>query len=118
MVACLSLCTSAFHIQRMQPAFTLAFFAAAGGGDQTPGAEAAAAPSASGPPLALPLPWESYFDQLTEVDCPARGARFTVYEAGIAGPVVLCLHGGGYSGLTWALFAQRLRDRWGSARQP
>lgn len=25
---------------------------------------------------------------------------------------MLCLHGGGYSGLTWSLVAQQLKGRW------
>lgn len=30
---------------------------------------------------------------------------------GSSGPVVLCLHGGGYTGLSWALIARRLKDK-------
>ena len=35
-----------------------------------------------------------------------------VYLAGTTGPVVFCLHGGGYSGLTWALLAKPLKGRY------
>lgn len=31
--------------------------------------------------------------------------------AGNSGPVLLCLHGGGYTGLSWALIARALKDR-------
>ena len=37
------------------------------------------------------------------------GATFNVYLSGDSGPVVLCLHGGGYTGLTWAPFATALQ---------
>ena len=33
---------------------------------------------------------------------------YRVYLAGAQGPVLLCLHGGGYTGMTWAVCAQRL----------
>ncbi|KAF6248317.1 Alpha/Beta hydrolase protein [Scenedesmus sp. NREL 46B-D3] len=32
-----------------------------------------------------------------------------VYQAGCSGAVVLCLHGGGYTGLTWSLVAKHLK---------
>lgn len=32
---------------------------------------------------------------------------FRIYLAGCEGPVLVLLHGGGYSGLTWALFTVR-----------
>ena len=35
----------------------------------------------------------------------------TVCGTGSSGPVVLCLHGGGYSGMSWALVAALLKDR-------
>jgi Alpha/beta hydrolase family len=33
-----------------------------------------------------------------------------VYLAGKTGPIFLCLHGGGYTGLSWALVAERLKE--------
>jgi protein phosphatase methylesterase 1 len=73
---------------------------------------AAAPPGAGAPPAAfvqqLPAPWELYFTGRHTVACPSRGARFNVYTAGGAGPVVLCLHGGGMTGLSWALLAKLL----------
>lgn len=41
----------------------------------------------------------------------SRRGSFAVYTAGSEGAVVLCLHGGGYTGLTWSLVAQRLKAR-------
>ena len=54
-----------------------------------------------------PLGWEGYFDSAEELEVQGRGT-FRVYRAGGAGLVLLLLHGGGYSGLTWALMARRL----------
>ncbi|KAI3424160.1 hypothetical protein D9Q98_009519 [Chlorella vulgaris] len=61
--------------------------------------------------LPLPLPWTAYFDRRQRVRCPERQATFNVYTAGSSGPVLLCLHGGGYTGLSWSLLAQQLKDR-------
>lgn len=49
--------------------------------------------------------------------CARSSGRFNVYEAGSSGPVLLCIHGGGYTGMSWALFASKLKDRCGSARR-
>jgi protein phosphatase methylesterase 1 len=40
----------------------------------------------------------------------SRGS-FTTYQAGSAGAVVFCLHGGGYTGLTWSLVAKQLKQQ-------
>ncbi|KAG1657012.1 hypothetical protein FOA52_012013 [Chlamydomonas sp. UWO 241] len=37
-----------------------------------------------------------------------RGS-FNVYSAGASGPIVLCIHGGGYTGLTWSLLAEKMK---------
>ena len=34
-----------------------------------------------------------------------------IYTAGKEGPILLCLHGGGYTGLTWAPLAKRVKKR-------
>ncbi|GBF94379.1 phosphatase methylesterase [Raphidocelis subcapitata] len=79
-----------------------------GAPDQTrPDAEQ---PSCSGRSVEL-RHWEDYFDACDRVEVPGRGS-FAVYTAGSTGAVVLCLHGGGYTGLTWSLVAQRLKDRY------
>ena len=59
-----------------------------------------------------------------QVCCPCSSGRSPhsfgcrVYSAGEAGPVIFCLHGAGYTGLTWSMLAARLKDRWGSAQLP
>lgn len=44
------------------------------------------------------------------VVCACRGT-FTTYMAGSSGAVVFCLHGGGYTGLTWSLVAKQLKQQ-------
>uniref|UniRef100_A0A7S0R4Y3 protein phosphatase methylesterase-1 n=1 Tax=Pyramimonas obovata TaxID=1411642 RepID=A0A7S0R4Y3_9CHLO len=51
--------------------------------------------------------WDSYFDTRENVEVPGRGS-FQVYRAGKSGPVLFCLHGGGYTGLTWACMVSNL----------
>jgi len=53
--------------------------------------------------------WDSYFDtrQIVEVDSD----KFCVYTLGSGSCTVLCLHGGGHSSLSWALFARELSNR-------
>mmetsp|Transcript_35023 Transcript_35023/g.99272 ORF Transcript_35023/g.99272 Transcript_35023/m.99272 type:complete len:381 (-) Transcript_35023:206-1348(-) len=55
--------------------------------------------------------WDQYFDQSHDIPVETRGT-FRVYTAGNQGPVVFCLHGGGYTGLTWSLLASRLKDKY------
>ncbi|WIA30381.1 hypothetical protein OEZ86_000467 [Tetradesmus obliquus] len=55
--------------------------------------------------------WRDYWDSKQQVDIEGRGS-FNVYTAGSSGAVVLCLHGGGYTGLTWSLVAKHLKDRY------
>ncbi len=45
---------------------------------------------------------------ISSVAC--RG-NFTTYLAGDHGAVVFCLHGGGYTGLTWSLVAKQLKQQ-------
>lgn len=57
-----------------------------------------------------PLSWNNYFDDMKDVE--VNGDIFRVYICGdnaeqINQPLLLLLHGGGYSALTWALFAVR-----------
>ncbi|KAF8069435.1 protein phosphatase methylesterase 1 [Scenedesmus sp. PABB004] len=55
--------------------------------------------------------WDEYWDERRSLELPGRGS-FNVYTAGGEGAVVLCLHGGGYTGLTWSLVARQLKDRY------
>ncbi|XP_076343764.1 protein phosphatase methylesterase 1 isoform X2 [Tachypleus tridentatus] len=54
-----------------------------------------------------PLSWDSYFEKRLDVHA-GEGNIFRVYTAGNSGPLLLLLHGGGYSGLSWALFCSEI----------
>lgn len=54
--------------------------------------------------LYTPLPWNQYFDSCEDVKI-SEGNVFRVYRSGKTGPLLILLHGGGYNGLTWALFS-------------
>lgn len=49
-----------------------------------------------------PVKWDKYFEN--EQSLLIDGEKFHIYMKGDTGPLLLPLHGGGYSGLTWALF--------------
>ncbi|KAL6525304.1 hypothetical protein OROMI_030897 [Orobanche minor] len=57
------------------------------------------------------LDWSVYFDQEDDIHIPDSDNVFHIYEAGTEGPVVLCLHGGGYSGLSFALSASKIKEK-------
>ncbi|KAM1092586.1 hypothetical protein ACFX19_020149 [Malus domestica] len=44
------------------------------------------------------LDWTEYFDKEDDISIPESNDIFHLYTAGTDGPVVFCLHGGGYSG--------------------
>ncbi|KAG9456866.1 hypothetical protein H6P81_001374 [Aristolochia fimbriata] len=58
-----------------------------------------------------PLSWSDYFDRAEDVCIPGSNDVFRVYTAGSEGPVVFCLHGGGYSGLSFALAASKIKEK-------
>ncbi|KAG8064625.1 hypothetical protein GUJ93_ZPchr0004g38280 [Zizania palustris] len=58
-----------------------------------------------------PLDWSAYFDEERSVAVADTEDVFNVYTAGSEGPVVFCLHGGGYSGLSFALAASRIKEK-------
>eukprot|EP00958_Prasinococcus_capsulatus_P007589 scaffold705_cov402-Prasinococcus_capsulatus_cf.AAC.9 len=85
------------------------------------------------PALALP-PWDAYFERRyyvplsSAVSGPKHSLRTAsvtaeavyagddqdvaqVYEVGSHGPLVVCVHGGGYSALSWALVARHLKSK-------
>ena len=83
------------------------------------------APMAGGPPGRsgrrapkdyTPLAWSSYFDLMKDVHVPEANATFRVYLSGIDDsdygnkPLLILLHGGGYSGLSWSLFVKHLHE--------
>lgn len=59
----------------------------------------------------FPLDWRSYFDEEDDIHIPDSENVFHVYKAGSEGPVVFCLHGGGYSGLSFALSANKIKEK-------
>ncbi|OAY23929.1 protein phosphatase methylesterase 1 [Manihot esculenta] len=58
-----------------------------------------------------PLDWREFFDREEDVSIPNSNDVFHVYMAGNEGPVVFCLHGGGYSGLSFALSASKIKEK-------
>ncbi|KDP45618.1 hypothetical protein JCGZ_17225 [Jatropha curcas] len=58
-----------------------------------------------------PLDWKEFFDREQDVSIPNKNDVFHVYMAGTEGPVVFCLHGGGYSGLSFALSASKIKEK-------
>lgn len=58
-----------------------------------------------------PLDWTGYFDEEDDICIPDTENVFHVYKAGSKGPVVFCLHGGGYSGLSFALSAGKIKEK-------
>lgn len=50
-----------------------------------------------------PTTWMRYFDSKKVVH--VNDNSFNIYIKDEEGPGIIALHGGGYSGLTWALFA-------------
>uniref|UniRef100_A0A8B9JU20 Protein phosphatase methylesterase 1 n=1 Tax=Astyanax mexicanus TaxID=7994 RepID=A0A8B9JU20_ASTMX len=57
-----------------------------------------------------PLPWSQYFETMEDVEfCSVQYTltplhTFRIYSSGSHGPVLLLLHGGGHSALSWAVF--------------
>ena len=59
--------------------------------------------------------WRDFFARQEQVH--TRECTFNVYVAGEKGPVVFCLHGAGYTGLTFALVAEELSTECASPSQ-
>lgn len=71
-----------------------------------------------------PLSWKDYFDTCEDIDVPEICSSFRVYLSGfqdekIEGrptyeskdkPLLVLLHGGGYSGLSWSTFVKSLEE--------
>ncbi|CAH1159838.1 unnamed protein product [Phaedon cochleariae] len=64
--------------------------------------------SVATPQSFIPTKWTKYFDKEEQIQIP--NGTFNLYSRGKKGPILLCLHGGGYSGLTWALFAEEIME--------
>ncbi|XP_076052134.1 protein phosphatase methylesterase 1 isoform X2 [Oratosquilla oratoria] len=54
-----------------------------------------------------PLSWNGYWDKREDVEVEG-GDVFRVYRRGTLGPLLVLLHGGGYSALTWSLFVSHV----------
>eukprot|EP00250_Pteridium_aquilinum_P016159 c22971_g1_i1 orf=175-1152(+) len=68
-------------------------------------------PSLIGSGRFAPLSWKGHFDEEIDVTISNSGNKFHLYLAGTEGPVVFCLHGGGYSGLSFALAAGLMKNK-------
>uniref|UniRef100_A0A8C4ZAV7 Protein phosphatase methylesterase 1 n=1 Tax=Gadus morhua TaxID=8049 RepID=A0A8C4ZAV7_GADMO len=66
-----------------------------------------------GKPDYSPLSWRGYFDQMEDVVVGAADSSdsFRVYKAGTGGPVLVLLHGGGHSALSWAVCTTAISSR-------
>lgn len=58
-----------------------------------------------------PADWSDYFDQEDDIQIPDSDDVFHIYMAGTEGPVIFCLHGGGFSGLSFALAAIKIKEK-------
>ncbi|OAP01135.1 hypothetical protein AXX17_AT4G11270 [Arabidopsis thaliana] len=58
-----------------------------------------------------PVEWKSYFDKEDDISITGSDDVFHVYMAGNEGPVVFCLHGGGYSGLSFSIVASKIKEK-------
>jgi len=56
-----------------------------------------------------PVKWTKYFENKKEVQ--VQDNTFNVYLAGNTGPILVMIHGGGYSALTWALLSEEILNR-------
>lgn len=50
-----------------------------------------------------PVTWDKYFSERSDVKVGENS--FRVYRLGSSGPLLVLLHGGGFSALTWAVFS-------------
>lgn len=60
-----------------------------------------------------PLMWNEYFAEQRDVE--TKQGKFRVYlssEPELPGPLLVMLHGGGFSALSWAHFSVRNRKRY------
>ncbi|CAL8326048.1 unnamed protein product [Lota lota] len=60
-----------------------------------------------------PVSWREYFDQMEDVIVgPADSSdSFRVYKSGTCGPLLVLLHGGGHSALSWAVCTTAISSR-------
>lgn len=60
-----------------------------------------------------PLSWSQYFETMEDVEVESENGKdlFRIYCSGAHGPVLLLLHGGGHSALSWAVFTAVICNR-------
>lgn len=60
-----------------------------------------------------PVPWNHYFETMEDVIIKRGKSKdsFRIYKSGSEGPVLLLLHGGGHSALSWAVFSSLIISR-------
>ncbi|XP_066555463.1 protein phosphatase methylesterase 1 isoform X2 [Amia ocellicauda] len=60
-----------------------------------------------------PVPWSQYFESMEDVEVEDETSKdtFRIYRSGSEGPVLLLLHGGGHSALSWAVFSAVIFNR-------
>uniref|UniRef100_G3SW70 Protein phosphatase methylesterase 1 n=1 Tax=Loxodonta africana TaxID=9785 RepID=G3SW70_LOXAF len=60
-----------------------------------------------------PVSWSQYFESMEDVEVENETGKdtFRVYKSGSEGPVLLLLHGGGHSALSWAVFTAAIISR-------
>ncbi|XP_075707423.1 protein phosphatase methylesterase 1 isoform X2 [Rhinoderma darwinii] len=60
-----------------------------------------------------PVPWSQYFESMEDVVVESEPDKdsFRIYRSGSEGPVLLLLHGGGHSALSWAVFTTSIISR-------
>ncbi|XP_034077017.1 protein phosphatase methylesterase 1-like isoform X1 [Gymnodraco acuticeps] len=60
-----------------------------------------------------PVSWREYFDEMEDVSVGADDSRdvFRIYKAGNTGPLLVLLHGGGHSALSWAVFTRVIASK-------
>lgn len=60
-----------------------------------------------------PVPWSQYFETMDDIVVENETGKdtFRIYRSGSEGPVLLLLHGGGHSALSWAVFTTAITSR-------
>ncbi|XP_067841941.1 protein phosphatase methylesterase 1 [Heptranchias perlo] len=58
-----------------------------------------------------PVAWSHYFEAMEDIEIETSKDSFRIYKSGSDGPVLLLLHGGGHSALSWAVFTSMITNR-------